>query len=210
MLAFLVIVSGSFALGTASSQELSIQGEPATNLEIISGILQNAGEELRTLTEADSLLPVVVSVDAETDQWFITHAIIAALQPELRKVYSRADSVHGPFIDITLHVLALGVDYGDERRNRSSGRNEVGRTVRTDIRYLVVRNPSKFILADKTFSRTCRDVIDESAITLMENPRIRCTQSANRRDSMLDKMVEPFFIIGATGLAVYLLFHVRS
>jgi hypothetical protein len=183
---------------------------PETNLELITGILHQAGDEIRTVTEADSLLPLVITVDADSDQWFIVHTVVDAMRPERRRVYFRADSVHEPYIDVAMRVLTLGVEYGGEHRNTGEGRVDVGRTIRADIRSLVVRHPSKNIVADRSFSRTYRDTIEESSIARMENTRVKCTQSANRRDSLLDKMLEPFFIIGATGLAVYLLFHVRS
>jgi hypothetical protein len=204
--ALLIATAANIAMG----QDNLPRDEAGSNLDLMSGILHQLGDELRAVTAADSLVPIVVTIDAETDQWFIANAVTDALQHGPRKIYARADSVHEPFFDITLHVLTLGVGYSDEHRNKSTGGNDLERTVQADIRYLVVKNPSKIILADQTFSRRHRDLIDESALASLENPRIKCTQSAYRRDSVLDKMLEPFFIIGATGLAVYLLFHVRS
>ncbi|HUN66776.1 MAG TPA: hypothetical protein VMW43_11830 [Bacteroidota bacterium] len=195
--------------GLGNAQTGSAGSEPASNLDLFSGLLREAAGEIGAHALPDTL-PVVLIVDAETDQWFIADEIMRGIRPDRRPVYTRPDSVHGPYLECTFHVVSLGVTYSDELPAAGPVRNRVCRAISADIRSQILGIPSHELLAERRFSRTLTDTVDGAHLGSLENPRIRCTQSAYRRDSMLDRMLEPFFIIGATGLAVYLLFHVRS
>ncbi len=59
-------------------------------------------------------------------------------------------------------------------------------------------------------SRSLRDTVLLSAVESLESPTLRFTKAALPRQGLFDSLIEPLVVLGAVGVAVYLLFAVRS
>ena len=85
-----------------------------------------------------------------------------------------------------------------------------GGSVLVSIIYQANRIPFGEILSSKSISEEISDTVSVDDISTVEDPNINITHAELPTEPFIDKFVEPFVIIGATGVAVYLFFHVRS
>jgi hypothetical protein len=59
-------------------------------------------------------------------------------------------------------------------------------------------------------SRSSRDTVRLSGVEGLESPSLNFTRATLPRQGFFDNLIEPFVVLGAIGVAVYLLFAVRS
>lgn len=104
----------------------------------------------------------------------------------------------------------MNVRYGNIFRDGMFGTQTVPRNVSVSVQYKCADLRTEQIVADGIFRKSAVDTVLVDEIPSLENPGVKSTHGDVPSGQFLDKIVEPFIIIGSAGVIVYLFFHVRS
>ncbi|MBI5214251.1 MAG: hypothetical protein HY960_00700 [Ignavibacteriae bacterium] len=113
---------------------------------------------------------------------------------------------------VELQIISpdLKVKYDDSFRSGFLGETKARRTISLSFPFLIKESQTNKVLASSTLPYSYSDTVSVSMIPMLEQEGIPSTHAPLPEGSFFDKLLEPFIIIGATGIAVYLFFHVRS
>lgn len=185
-------------------------GKPRTNIEIMQALSDSIAEKVIQqgfLTAGDSL---EISMPKNDDIWIFSQAFTAALIAKGIHVFVEKDSLRAGQI-LFVGNTALGkVHYTDMFRDGLFGIKKIKRTISVDCSYQIQNRGTKEVLRSESLSRSYGDTISVDDVSQVESDGVRSTHAELPSENFLDKIVEPFVIIGATGVAVYLFFHIRS
>ncbi len=145
--------------------------------------------------------------DSLNDGWIAQGAFTDTMR---RRGYHVFDRPSVPIDLLRIQVLRLTVRYDDLQKEGLFGAKSVERTIDAEIEYALVRRGSGEVIDSGKRSRSISDRVAVDAVGSLETPAIHRTQATVPPDTFLDRAVEPFLILGAAGVAVYLLFHIRS
>ena len=126
------------------------------------------------------------------------------LKPFLHKLDSTSSMPR-----LSIQVLSIGVSYGPVFHQSFLGTGFSERTV--DLK-LAVQEIGKSGIVDfsKEFRQSKTDTVDADLIPRLEDPAFRYTHGDPPERSFYDSILAPIVILSSLGLAVYLLFTVRS
>ncbi len=99
---------------------------------------------------------------------------------------------------------------GDLFRESFLGETKTNRTVTVSLPFLAKDVQSNSVLQSGTLLYNYSDTVSTGMIPLLEQQGNPSTHAPIPERDFFDRMLEPLIIIGATGVAVYLFFHVRS
>jgi hypothetical protein len=140
--------------------------------------------------------------------WLAQNTILEALKEMGYNLFiGSSDSQRSSTLDVGL--LEMKVSYGPAFRDTFLGKRKTPRTVKTSLS-ANLRAPNDEILFAGILSRSFTDTVRASDIHDLENPAQRITQGEAPADGFFDNVIEPLVIIGASAVAVYLFFTVRS
>lgn len=198
----LIIVSSGFA------GRLHAQQQPESNAgifmkelrEIAGEILRSAplhaGDTVSLRIERDEAAPIAEQAFAET----LLSNRIAVFR----------DTMAASKYEFTVASKELNVRYEKSFKDGVFGASRCGRTISASCSAIIVHRSSREVLYSGTVSRTCSDTVDVGMIGSLEDEAMKFTHGDVPSETFLDRFVEPFVIVGATGIAIYLLFHIRS
>jgi hypothetical protein len=106
--------------------------------------------------------------------------------------------------------MQLNVRYNNMFKDGIFGAKHVEREVSVQYSSDLRNQLTDEILSSGTHSRMYTDTVAVDDIGSIENESINVTRGELPSEAFLDRFIEPFVIIGATGVAIYLLFHIRS
>ncbi len=148
--------------------------------------------------------------DSANDGWIAESAVTDTLRNRGYRVFIRPPASARFAHLLKLRVLNLAVHYTDLEQGGLFGSKSVMRTIEAEFEYSLQDTRTGEVLDSGTPSMKMTDRVQVDALSTLESPSIPRTQSVVPPDSFLDRAVEPFLILGAAGVAVYLLFHIRS
>ncbi len=111
-------------------------------------------------------------------------------------------------VAIEFVITEARVTLEDVRRDGFLGPRIADRVVVLGGRAKASREGSAPLYVDAT--RSLRDTVRLSAVESLESPSLNFTRIVLPREGFFDSLLEPFIVLGAVGVAVYLLFAVRS
>lgn len=153
---------------------------------------------------------VVLRVPSSENMWLVQNSIASTLKRDSLVVYVAEDSSGiVPFM-YNVSSSEINVLYTNMFRDGIFGAKKVRRVVSAGMTVEVLKYPSREILYSGSVSNEIADTVAVDEISRIESADISVTRAMLPQESGLDRLVEPFIIIGATAVAVYLLFHVRS
>jgi hypothetical protein len=151
---------------------------------------------------------VGLAVLASDERWLFEGAIAAALKEDSLSVFASPDSA-APFrMDITASSVTLR--YTNMFRDGMFGAQKVRREISAEMTATVTRLASREVLYSGTMKREAADSVKVEAVPTVESDGIPATRATLPSENGVDRFVEPFVIIGATAVAIFLLFSVRS
>jgi hypothetical protein len=106
--------------------------------------------------------------------------------------------------------LELNVRYNNMFKEGIFGSKHVEREVAVQFSSDLRNQVTNEILTGGTHSRLYIDTVAVEDVGSIENESVSVTHGELPSEAFLDRFIEPFVIIGATGVAIYLLFHIRS
>jgi len=183
----------------------------APNLELLQGLLQSAAGEIASRSHVAAGDTVELRALEGADGWVVENSILRALKAlECTVMVNRTASPAHSGVRVEIGPSTMGVRYDQMFRDGFFGAKKVRRRVSVSMTYQTVRARNGEILAADILERASTDTVAVDDVARLEDPTMKSTRGELPSDQFLDKVVEPFIIIGATGVAVYLLFHVRS
>ena len=151
-----------------------------------------------------------VTIAASTDSWIAEHAIESRLKAAGHTVILRSiNAERTPYV-LSLDGVEFRVRYDDMFSKGIFGTKMVRRTLSADISSRLLKGETGEVLFGGSIGRLRADTVAMDEIKSLEMPGSPATHGEIPEGSPLDRFIEPFIIIGTTGVAVYLFFHLRS
>jgi hypothetical protein len=151
---------------------------------------------------------VWLRVDAADDRWITEQAFLRAASAAGAAIGVGDSAGQGTRVEV--HAPVVRVRYGDAWQDGLFGRALTERTVAVEFSCTILpAGGGEVRLADQ-FTKSITDTVRVDDIASLETASVRSTQGEPPRESFLDRIAEPFLIVGATGVAVYLLFNIRT
>ena len=183
-----------------------------TTLSIFNDLGSEAGMDIASAAHFQSGDSVGIhSVSSGNDAWIIQNAVTSSLRSRGCVLFN------GDTVSVTQHYYRLeifssemNVRYGDVFRDGMFGTQKAPRNVSVSVQYKCSDSRTEQIIADGIVRKSAVDTVLVDEIPSLENPGVKSTHGDFPSGQFLDKIVEPFIIIGSAGVIVYLFFHVRS
>lgn len=185
---------------------------PRTNLELQSVLVRALAVEVidRAGIAAREPLALRISGGGE-EEWITRQAFVTALRSSGFDVATGDGGAgHEGRARIELLGPVLSVHYSEPFQDGLFGTARVARDVSARFDCMVEGSPGGSVRLSDAFSRSHRDTVRLDELPVLESASLRSTRGELPHDRFIDRIVEPFIIVGATGVAVFLLFNIRS
>ena len=153
---------------------------------------------------------ILLHVGEGEDSWILQHTIVAEMKSETLQVFLPADGSSAIHYLFEVSHADVNVQYGDMFTEGMFSSKKVRRVVNARLACQLTDMFTQEVRYAVSLNDAVADTVLVDDIEKIETPGVRATHSVLPSAPFLDKIVEPFVIIGATGVAIYLLFHVRS
>lgn len=201
----LVSAVALLALSAFSQENDAVQPVPS-NLELIRSLAASIGDAVGGVLGREDSSTMSLTVLPRDMAWYVESALLQGLSKHrfvLRA--SGASELTGEF-----GFAKARVEYEDIRRHGFFGSKIVDRKVAVLISAKIVDQQNGSILLVRDFEEACRDTIPLSDIQRVENAGLPLTRGTVPKEGFFSNLAEPLVMLGAIGVAVYLLFSVRS
>ena len=172
-----------------------------TSLQVMQRLAMEIGLELRSSEHGTLDSSLSVRVAPKETAWPLEQEFVAGL---------KAGPSKGEGVSIAaceLGLLDARVQYDNIRRDGFLGRKIVDRIVRIAVRVKIEeRGGTRF----REFQKEARDTVSVSDVDRLETAGLPMTRGSLPPEGFFDDLIEPAIFLGSIGVAVYLLFAVRS
>ncbi len=193
------------ALAAPFGRAATAEEEPPSNLAVMQELARGIGRELASRIPGEDTVTVAAVFAPDALAWVVQGPIRQALTAHPARLV-----VSGAQYGIECSVTSLSVRYENSRRGWFLGGREVDRVVDVTLDGTVTDRRSGGVLSTGTFARKSRDTVAVSAIPSLEDAGVPFTHAPLPAESFFSWAAEPLIMIGAIGVSIYLLFHVRS
>jgi hypothetical protein len=152
---------------------------------------------------------VDIRMRPEADGWITREAMTSAFRESGFQVFVGNDSSRRGGFQVQLHSSDLHVRYDDLHHDGFLGAAKVRRTVSAGVLCEITRAAGEVVFSGSP-SLEASDTVAADEISALELASAKATHAELPPERFLDKVLEPLIIIGATGISVFLFFHVRS
>lgn len=150
---------------------------------------------------------VFLSTEAFEYNWIPKQAVSNILKEKGHSIYEdKVDSA----LSLRISSFKSDIIYGSQFRESLFGQSKTERQIQIQVGFSLTDNNSKEILLNSLFQSMVRDTIFANMISIVEDKSIPLTIAPLPSGNYLDRLIEPILILGATGAAVYLFYHVRT
>jgi hypothetical protein len=197
----------AFAAPLPSGSASAFQEAPERpgNVLMVQGLLTDAAGAMASAAHLQGGDTVALKLPEVDVRWLFEAPVVARLQAAGITVVTGGEGVT---TRIDIGMAAAEVRYGEMFHDGLFGAKRVERAARITLSGTIGR--ARELLWSGTIDTLRRDTIDADDIARLENGAPSALRDAPPDETFFDRILEPFVILGATGAAVYLLFHVRS
>ncbi|MFN0158842.1 MAG: hypothetical protein ACKVRP_12315 [Bacteroidota bacterium] len=198
------MVIALLAFSTGKGQETGVMQVPASNLDVFRSLANRIA--MSAIRGLGIQRPVAIRILPAESAWYIDSGIQSAFT-EQQWSLTMPDSAE---VIAEFGIRGGHTRYENIRRDGFLGEKIADRVVQFNmsLRFVDERTGTNLILSD--FTESARDTIPVSSIESVENPSIPMTKGYRESEGVFSTLVEPVVLLGAIGVAVFLLFHVRS
>jgi hypothetical protein len=196
----------SVAMATLSLSANAGGEEPPANLAIMKELAGTLAGTIAGDCASAGFDTVAVSVVPPDPGWLIEGAILEGLQSGKISVVAGVDTTD----NLTISIQNLGVDYSNLRGAGLFGGTQVDRHVNIQLGIIARPARSGGTLFTRTYEKQMADTIMTSDVPSVENSALPVTVGRVPESGFFSNLAEPFIVIGALAVGVYLLFAVRS
>ncbi|MBI3192989.1 MAG: hypothetical protein HYZ34_00820 [Ignavibacteriae bacterium] len=204
----LVALMCSFSI--AFSRDMQSDDSIKSNLEIFRLGITTLTDSIFNSLSSENRKSLLLSIQSEEERSFVRQVVVSELQRKGTQVFLDSSSTNLTTHELQIVAPVLKVSYGDSFHGGFLGESKTNRTVTISFPFIIKENQTNKVLASGTLPYSYSDTVATTMIPMLEQEGIPSTHAPLPEGSIFDKLLEPFIIIGATGIAVYLFFHVRS
>ncbi|MBI5475163.1 MAG: hypothetical protein HY964_00315 [Ignavibacteriales bacterium] len=194
-----------YAVGFA--QENSSGTNYPTNLLLMQNSVVKIIDSIISINKTLMVSTCSVTTDGFEYGWIPKQAITGYLIGKGIHVY---DTIQDSSYFLKINSFHPSVYYGDAIGGNIFGASKTVREVSVELSLTIKNNFTNEIFVNSLFKSSLKDTIDISSIEDVENKSIPLTQAPPPQRSFLNRYAEPFLILGATGVAVFLFYNVRT
>jgi hypothetical protein len=151
---------------------------------------------------------VGLDIRAGDERSIFEGAISSALKGDSLIVFATPDSSSQYRMGVS--APAVRVRYTNMYRDGMFGAQKVRREIAAEMTATVTRGVSREVIYSGMVKHEMADSVKVDAVPSIENESVPASRATLPSEKGMDRFVEPFVIIGATAVAIFLLFHVRS
>lgn len=182
---------------------------PPTNMEIMTRLTRNV---VHAVTQHAGVAPqdtCEIQFVRKEGVEFLEHSFIETLR---RLCASVRTASLGSDEAIAFDILPSRAEVVYEKTFRDGlfGENKAVRLVSVEFSAQVTNKTEGKVVFGGTLKEQLRDTVPLNSIERLESPILKVTQAHLPTGSVFDKFVEPFVVLAATGVVIYLFFTVRS
>ena len=183
---------------------------PRTNGLVIQNLIERSARRIIDEANLSRGTQLILKVQPAEDRWIVEQAVSSALLAAGCVV--RTDTAQAAEIPFAVGVKPAGISimYGEAFRSGLFTARRSERTVSCVLAFEVTEPITGNIRLSKTVTETMHDTVETGQIPRLEDPASRSTQGVMPDEPLLDRIAEPLVIIGASGVIIYLFFHIRS
>lgn len=197
-------------LSVAFSRGMQSDDSIKSNMEIFRNGITFLTDSIFNSLSPENRNSLILSIQSEEELLFVRQTVVAELQAKGVQLFLDSSSMNQTMLELQIISPELKVKYDDSFRGGFLGETKTNRTVSISLPFLIKESQTNKVVTSGTLPFSFSDTVSVSMIPMLEQEGIPCTQAPLPEESFFDKLLEPFIIIGATGIAVYLFFHVRS
>ncbi len=194
-----------------------MHGSTKTNLEVFQNILVKLSKDIAAQSKFEAGDRVAVKIQPADESWLVEQSLTAALRELGVMVFAdsfpKSDQparATTPRYSLNAMVVNMQIHYDTPFHDGIFGPEKVRRTAAVSLAYQSADEETKEIRSSRTLLDDDVDTVSVGEISTLEQPALKSTHAILPDASALDRFMEPLIIVGATAVAVYLFFHVRS
>ena len=174
----------------------------------MQNLIEQMGQEIAGNVPRSHDDSIALRCHAGDESWMVQNALGSSLKALGYQVF--VDSVTNPRILAEIHPVSLTVHYDEIFRDGFLGSKNTRRTISVQLNCLLTNRTTGEVLYSGSPKRESVDTVSVESIPSIETAAIKSTHGELPSETFLDRIIEPVVLIGATGVAVYLFFHIRS
>jgi hypothetical protein len=179
------------------------------NTEILTTLLENITKDIIGRSSIASGESLVVQFQPMEEGWLIQSAVLKSLQ-QSGYVIRSGNTAEGSSWLVEIGGPELATQYTDLHRDGFLGTKKVTRNISAKLDCRILDKRSAVYKLNDSFSQSFSDTVKIDDIDALQSDGGTSPRGTVPSGDVLDRIVEPFIIIGATGIAIYLLFNIRS
>jgi hypothetical protein len=200
ILALALAVSGRVSFAQPASSD-----SPPT-IEVFQRLAELVAQKTADSMMTNDTTSLSIVVMPQTYAWFLEKAIARAFTRRGHTVIGGSDSS----VNAEVGMEHLGVTYEGIHRTSFLGSRIVTRKASMKASVTLRLPEPGAALVHREFSELSADTVLVSDIPELESPAIPSTQGVLPTEGFFSNFIEPFIVAASIGVAVYLLFSVRS
>lgn len=207
---FTTILFIFFIVPTISLSNNTHQISVKTNLEVMQLLIAEISQELVDRLQIRQGDSVLIKYGEDNNMWIVQNVFTSTLKKKDYHVFSNDSTGIISNFQIDVVNFDLQVSYDGMFRDGLFGMKKVKRTVSASLSCQATNTLTSEILYSGSNTKQFTDTVSLDDINKIESQSINSTKAKLPSEPFLDRIVEPFVIIGVTGLTIYLFFQVRS
>jgi len=200
-----------FALNqSVIARENISEPETKTNLEIIQTLIGKFTQSVIKESKLSTTDTIEIKFPQITDAWIVKGAVTSMLINLGYTLFFKNDSLTPKKYQFDIVSYESNIQYDSMFRESIFGEKKLKRTISARLTIQATNNKTGEVLLSKSLNEHSSDTVALDEISKYELASSKSTQGEIPAENMLDRFIEPFVIIGATGVAVFLFFHIRT
>lgn len=186
-------------------------GDPGVrpNLEIIKSEVAALTMEIMKKSDVSTEQNLLVKFRISDTSWVVRNALLETLKRMKYNVFLSSSTEKQEGVSLDIGLVETKVRYGPAFRESFLGKRKTARKIEVAVS-ANIRDARDEVLFAGSLSRGFSDTIHVGDLPDLEIPSIPLTQGEPPEGGFFDSVLEPLIIIGASAVAVYLFFTVRS
>ena len=205
-LLFLLFVFNQIAI----TRHNVLEQRTKTNLEIVQTLIGRMTQSVVQKCQLSTPETIEIKYPQMTDVWIVKEAVTSTLNDMGYTIFIMNDSSKHRKYQFDIGNYESNVQYDSMFRESIFWEKKIKRTISVRLTIQATNNKTGEVLLSKSLNEHSSDTLALDEISKYELASSKSTQGEIPAENMLDRFIEPFVIIGATGVAVFLFFHIRT
>ena len=196
-----------FAVLLSGTAEQLCAAEKKSNADILYQVCQVAVASMISETQIPDTSTIVLKIEDGDINRFFAQPLTESFRQRFPSLFTRGTASG---IEISVSVGGVSVVYGQSFSDGFLSARRSERRIDVGLRMTALRFEDGKILWAKSKGASFVDTVYVDDIPDLQLSSERIVKGVMPQRSAMEKFIEPFIIVGAAGVAVYLFFTIRS